>query len=179
MRVAILVLSAAIAASMAATTATGASLPPPVAQASEGKMECYSPDVVRKTCHSISGYKPGPNGEIENSATVLVSATPLVTMEAVATVRIVDGQVCGQLAPEDLAKASFSVDGGPAADAQAAMLREKLAGALKDIFGKQLCTAYVTDGDGLIAKESIDGAAQPREQKVIWISPSDGFEVRP
>ncbi len=60
------------------------------------------------------------------------------------------------------------------------MLRQQVETSMQKFFGHEICTAYVADGDHLIAKASVDGAPQPAmDQKVIWVSPTDGFKVQP
>ncbi|QUD86825.1 hypothetical protein [Phenylobacterium montanum] len=170
-------------AALALTLASGASaatLPAPIAPASDGKLQCYSPDTSRKTCQSLAGYLARPDGGIDNPSTVLVATSPAIAMSGMAHVAVKGGQVCGFIRPEDIAASSFSIAGKPASDAQTARLRTSISAAMKPMYGQEFCTAYLPDGDGLIAKATIDGASQPgKDQRVIWVSPADGYVVAP
>jgi hypothetical protein len=178
MRLPLLIAALAVIGSQAAGAAT---LPPPIAQASAGKMQCDAPDRARKTCRSISTYRTSLDGGIENPTTVLISANPMITMQATSPITIKNGQVCGFVRPEDIAEATFSVDGAPATAAQSRQFRAKITDIFsKGVFGHEICSAYVPDGDGFIQKSSIDGAPQPKmDERVIWISASAGYRVAP
>lgn len=155
-------------------------LPSPIAQASQGQLQCYAPNPARRTCQAMAGYAAKADGSIDNPSTLMISPAPLILMRAVTPVTIKAGQVCGYVRASDITGAQFTINGQPATPEQAAMLSGRLATAEKAMFDHEICTAYVPDGDGLIAKASIDGVAQPKgDQKVIWVSPADGYKVGP
>ena len=164
-----------LAAAPAATT-----LPDPIAPAATGKLQCYVPDLSRKTCNSLAGYKAGPDGVIQNSAKVLISKNPVIIMETVSPVAVKATKVCGVVREQDVENAKFTT-GGHALDAkQVGPLREQMKMAFKPIFGHEICTRYVADGDGFIASASMEGQALPGgEQRVIWVSPEDHYKVAP
>ncbi|MGA0601504.1 hypothetical protein ACO2Q3_12445 [Caulobacter sp. KR2-114] len=171
---------AAIAWAMASTSVSAAALPPPIAPAAEGRLQCYAPNRAARSCQSLASYAPAPGGGIDNPSTVLISPSPVVTMRTTTPVTVKAGQVCGFIRPEDIQSATFEIAGAPATPAQATMLRQKMTAAQQGVFGHEICTAYVPDGDAMIAKASIDGVAQPAmDQTVIWVSPADGFKVAP
>ncbi len=101
-------------------------------------------------------------------------------MHSTTPVTIKANQVCGFIRPEDIEAADFAIGGQAATPAQTAMLRQKVAAAQQGAFGHEICTAYVPEGDVLIAKATIGGIPQPAiDQKVVWVSPADGFKVQP
>ena len=57
----------------ACSPAEGASLDSPIAPAAQGQLQCYTPDVARRTCRSLAAYKSKANGAIDNTAIVLIS----------------------------------------------------------------------------------------------------------
>jgi hypothetical protein len=156
-----------------------AGLSGPLAPAAKGQAQCFGPDPLHKTCQALSVYKASKEG-LTDTATVLISETPVITMTTVAPVHIVGDRVCGPVRPEDIAAASFSVSGKPADAAQISALSGDLAKAMKDLFGHEICVAFVPDGDSLLATSFMDGAPQagPR-QKAQWVSLSDGYQVAP
>jgi hypothetical protein len=172
---AVVALAAAIACN-----ATAASLDPPLAPAAAGQLQCYAPDLARKTCRSLATYAIGANGEIRNRAEVLISDEHPITMTTTTVVTIRNGTVCGVIAAADIAAATFNIGDAPADDAQAAQLRSTINSAFQKLFGRQVCTAYVQNGATLIAEATIDGVRDPTlDQTVVWVAPSDGFRVAP
>jgi hypothetical protein len=46
--------------------------------------------------------------------------------------------------------------------------------------GKEICTRYEPAAGGLVAKEWIDGLYRAdADQRVRWVSPSEGYSVSP
>jgi hypothetical protein len=136
--------------------------------------------VARRTCRSLAAYKSGANGAIDNIAIVLISQSPSISMTTVSPVVIKANQVCGLIRPRDIDAASFALDDRPADPAQTATLRQQMQSAMKGLFGHEICSTYVPADGSLLAKVTVDGASQPTmDQKVIWVSPTDGYKVSP
>ena len=155
-------------------------LGPPLKPANKGRVQCYSPDPVKKTCKSISGYRMTEKGAIESIATVLVTGSPLVTMETITTIEIVEGRLCSQAKGQDIQGSNFTVDGRAAEFSQSRQLVKDALTASRSLLGRIVCTAFVTDADTVKAKVSVDGALRPDlEQPVIWVSQDDGYKVGP
>jgi hypothetical protein len=171
------------AVTIAAALAVGAvaqaqELLPPIAQATAGQLQCYQPNVASKTCRSIAGYRMTVDG-IVNTATVMLSAKPLITMETVTSVEIKKGQVCGKMHAHDFETAKLLMNGGPVSAEIDEALRKQLSAGLQSEFGHEICTAYSADGDGFIAKATDNGVPVPGKQRLIWVSPGDGYKVAP
>jgi hypothetical protein len=167
-----------VALSAGAAPAQAAPIPAPIAQASDGSLQCYSPNLQTKSCRSLSAYQRRPDGTIVNPATVLISNSPAITMTAATRVQIKNGQVCGALRADDIAAARFQINGRTAGPELNAKLRNVVTASMKGVIGKEICTAYISAGGVLMAKASIDGA-HPVSEPVIWVSPSDGYKVQP
>jgi len=164
----------------ACSTVQGASLDSPITPAAQGQLQCYTPDVARKTCRSLAAYKGGAKGAIDNTAIVLISQSPSISMTTVSPVAIKANQVCGVIRPRDIDAASFTLGGRPADPAQTATLRQQMRSAMSGSFGHEICTTYISAGGSLLAKVTIDGVSQPTmDQRVIWVSPTDGYKVSP
>ncbi len=162
------------------SAASAESLHSPIAPASAGMVQCYAPNPITKSCQSMAAYESGSDGRILNPATALISATPPITMRTVTPVTIKANQVCGIIRPEEIEAAEFAIGGKPATAAQTEMLKQRVVVAEKPFFGHEICTKYVPEGDVVVAKASIDGTARPTmDQKVIWVTPGDGFKVQP
>jgi len=160
--------------------AADAPLGAPLTPASSGQAQCYGPNAGRRTCQSLATYTKGANGEIENTAHVLVIARPVVVMRTASPVTITRQQVCGAIRRQDVESADFTVDGEPATAEQSTTLRRKMLAAMARLLGRQICTAYVPVGGAFVATATVDGAPDRRlDQKVIWVSPDDGYSVGP
>ena len=160
--------------------AWAASLPSPIAPAGQGQLQCYTPDVVRKTCRSLAAYKRTPDGLIDNTAIVLIAPNPALVMTTDSPVTIKAGQVCGFIQPNDIATAAFSLADRPATAEQTRTLQQKMQLAMKGIFGHEICTDYVPLRNSFRAKATVDGVAQPTmDEEVIWVQPTDGYKVSP
>ncbi len=170
----------ALAAQGACAEAQAASLPPPLEPASQGRLQCFLPDAGAKTCQSLASYAPRPDGDIDNTVVILIAKDPAVVMTTHSVVKVKDDQVCGVMRRDDIEGASFTVAGQPAAPDQADHFRDSLRQALANMIGRRICTAYLPVSDGLIAKATVEGLTQPApDQKVIWVSPDDGYSVSP
>jgi len=168
-----------VAASLAAP-ALAADFTPPLLPAAKGKVQCYSPDPVKKTCKSTVGYRMTSDGGIESISTTVVSNPPLTIMETIAEVEIRDGKVCGAVNEHDILAANFSAEGRGIELKQAQTMAHQALQASKSLLGRFLCTAFGMDGDVYKAKVAIDGAARPdMDQPVAWIALDDGYKMAP
>jgi hypothetical protein len=169
-----------IAVCALAASAQAASLGAPLQPASEGKLQCYSPNTERRTCRSLSGYELKPDGTIANTASAMMAPEPVVVMTAVTQVTIKNGQVCGAIRAEQIQNASFTIGGAPASAEQTSTIRERVVAAMTSLFGVEICTTYETAAGTMTAEASIGGVRRPEaDQTVIWVSPSDGYKVGP
>ncbi|MBA3048872.1 MAG: hypothetical protein KKG54_09850 [Alphaproteobacteria bacterium] len=149
----------------------------PLVPARDGQLQCHSPDTARKTCTALAGYTFAADGTIANQAEVMLSSAPVIIMRDVAPVVVRDGAVCGPMTGfED---AVFTVDGQPAGPATAQMIRVQVTAAFAQL-GTEGCTTYSPQGEGWLAEAVIDGQPRPDlNQLLIWVSPSEGYSVRP
>jgi hypothetical protein len=172
-------MAASVAGALAAITAAQAQeLLPPIAQAASGQMQCYQPNKANKSCRSLAGYRVTVDG-ISNTAVVMLSAKPLITMETVTPVEIKNGQVCGKTRAHDIETAKLLMNGSPVSPEIAETIRKQLFAGLQSEFDHEICTAYIPDGDGFIAKATDNGVPIPAEPRVIWVSPGAGYKVAP
>jgi hypothetical protein len=108
--------TAVLAALLIGAPALGgaATLPPPLGPAAAGELQCYVPNLAKKTCQLIAAYARGEAGTIQNVATAMVSADPFIVMTTIAPMQVRDGRVCGAVRAEDFATATFTIGGRPA-----------------------------------------------------------------
>ena len=101
-------------------------------------------------------------------------------MTTVAPIVVKANQVCGSIRPRDIDVARFALGDRPADPAQTATLRQQMQSVMRGFFGHEICSTYVPADESLLAKVTVDGASQPTmDQRVIWVSPTDGYKVSP
>lgn len=177
MRVAMLGLFASLALLASPAAAQTAD---PLAPAREGRLQCFEPNVAAKTCQSISGYTFQANGVIDNPAHVLISPAPVIVMHVNSPVTVNNNAVCGPIAAGDIQRATFTIDGAAASEADTADIRGALVQQLAPALGHETCMTLTPDGEGFRADTTIAGVPQPQQtQRVIWVGANDGYRVAP
>jgi len=152
----------------------------PLAPARSGQLQCYTPNVAKKTCHALAQYNFAPDGGIENPAEVIISEKPLIIMKGTAPVVVRDGAVCGPFDAQSLQQSTFTIAGNPAPEPVAQQIRAQLLMTSAARLGKEICTKYVPDRGQFAAQVTVDGAPHPEmADRVIWVKPEDGFKVAP
>jgi hypothetical protein len=151
-----------------------------LAPALQGHLQCYQPDTARKVCRALASYVVNADGTIDNGAEVLLLPDPLVIMHGTSRVFVRDGAICGPMTRAELDRMSFTANGSPVPEANAAAIREQIAisdGALAD----EVCTGYVPgEGGAMNTEVVVDGVLQPEmTMPVIWVRPDEGYRVAP
>lgn len=166
-----LLISALIAASAAGSAN-------PLAMAEKGQVQCYRPDVQKKTCQSIASYHRTGLGTYDNIALIPVSND--ATLETQTPVVIKGNAVCGSIRAQDMTAGILRVSGDVVAADAAKPILERIAQSLGPLADKEICTSYEPSGADFTAKITIAGTYRPdQDESVKWISPSDGYAVTP
>jgi hypothetical protein len=169
---------AVLALLVAVAAGAAPSLPDPIAPASLGKAQCYSPDLAHKACASTNSYALRPDGQIANTATVVLEKSPMVVMTSVSTSTVTNGRVCTVMKKDDLLAAKFTVNGAPPGDEQTAQLRGAILNGWAALIDHAVCVGYVADGSQFIAHTAFDGLPRPNlDQRMMWVAPTDGWKV--
>lgn len=166
-----LLIGVLIAASMGAPT--GAISADPIARSDHGEMQCYGPNVAKKTCQSIGSYKRTGPGTYVNSALLPLGSD--VTLETHSPVVVRGGAVCGSITRQEVLDGTLRAKNQIIRPETAKPLLERVAQSIARFFDKETCTTYAPSGGDFIAKASIGGT--DRELVVKWISPTDGYTV--
>jgi hypothetical protein len=184
----VVVATAALAAASAladpsALAPPSASAPPladPLAPAAQGQLQCYAPDVARRTCRALAAYAAEPGGAIDDTLTILISKSPPITARLVLAVQVKGGAVCTTAHRQDIDSATFLSEDAPLDDTQAAVLRAQAQGYLDQVIGQELCLSFVSDGGAFVARATLNGQPQPRlDQRFTWVSAAAGYTVGP
>lgn len=158
-----------------------AGVPDPLAPARDGKLQCYKPNMARKTCGALAGYSIVGGGKFMNPSTVLVGTDDHVTIMKSSTVVFMRGNaVCGTVDKRTIDAATFTFDGRAATDYETARLRLQMAAEMTQNFGKEICTEYDRNGAGFRSRSTVGGQPRPDiSQDVIWVGQGDGYRVAP
>jgi hypothetical protein len=169
-----------VAIVLVATAQPGANASDPLAPARSGQLQCYTPNIAKKTCHALAQYVWATDGSIQNPAEVMIEENPLVVMKGSAPVVVRSGAVCSPFRAEDIQRATFTIAGNPAPPQLANQIRTQLLRASTDRLGKESCTTYVPDKGEYAAQITVDGVAHPElADRMIWVRTEDGFKVGP
>jgi hypothetical protein len=159
-----------------------AAIQDPLAPAWSGRIQCYSPNVVRKTCRAIASYRKAENGTVVNQAQILVAPHPNTVWNIESPVRVEGGAVCGVLRQEDVDSSTYTTEmlgednNGQLSDP----IMEKANAAMEPMIGHDICTRYEPQGSGMLARVFVDGVARVEwNQSVIWIAPEDRYQLQP
>jgi hypothetical protein len=152
----------------------------PLAEAHEGKLQCYVQDAARRTCRAISRYDFGADGKIQNPALVLIQAEPVTIMAVTSEVQEKGQAVCGVARSGDLDQARIAAAGRQLTPQETEAIKTQLKSAMAARLDKEVCTTYIPQGDELVAQVTVDGAPAPElSAAVIWVRPEDGYTVAP
>jgi hypothetical protein len=159
---------------IAAAAVLGAAPADPLEPARQGLVQCYVPDAPRRTCLSIGAYEIRSDGQILNTATVLINPNPAIVMRTVAPVTVKAGAVCGVVTQADIDGASFTYNDMPVDDEQAAKLKAAIGSAMGAIVGHEVCTRFEAEAEHLKGVVTLDGERKPDlDQPLVWVSPAE------
>ena len=167
-----------IALLLSAGAAAPAASESPLAKAEQGWLQCYRPDVSKKTCQSIASYRrTGPDG-FDNKAIIPLGNG--ASLETHTPVTVKDGAVCGIITAQDVIGGTLRTGQTVVAAEQAKPVLERIAQGLAPLAGKEICTRYERTGADFTARVTIAGAERPDQSVTVkWISASDGYTVAP
>lgn len=151
-----------------------------LAPARTGQLQCFEPNVAAKTCQSLGGYTFHANGGIDNTAEILLAPSPVIIMRATGPVTVENNAICGPLRAEDIDNATFTINGAPAGEPEAANLRAAMRQQLAPLIGVQTCVSLTQEGDIFRTNSTIAGTLRPElAQRMIWVGANDGWRVAP
>ena len=171
---------AALALALSVPSVAALAADDPLAEAHQGKLQCYLQDAARKTCRAIARYDFGADGKIQNPALVLVMAQPITIMAVTSEVQEKGEAVCGVAHGEDLDRARLAAAGRQLTPEETQAIKTQIKSAMAARLDKEICTTYIPRGDQLMAQVTVNGAPAPElSASVIWVRPEDGYIVGP
>lgn len=172
------ILAAAALLGLAVTAAPATAQQDVLAPARGGEVQCFTPNVLRRTCSAISSYTLHTDGSYENRSQVLLSRQPFIVMTSSSPVSVRDGAVCGPVTNEHLQAAQFTIDGQAAGADNAAYLREQVA-QMPGFLANEICAVYTRTGDGIRAEYTVNGVRSAEASQFVWVRPDEGYRVAP
>lgn len=148
----------------------------PLEPARAGKVQCYDPIVVEKTCRAIGAYRFGPGEEIWNDAQNVINDAPHIVVRSTTRVYVRDNAECvkSDNLPDEIT--AIEVQGARLTGAQYETARKQVAEAFASSIGSgEICTRYHSGPDGsLRAVVSLAGVERPDlESAVRWVNPAE------
>lgn len=156
--------------------------PDPLAPGRSGQVQCYGPDVERKTCESIGSYRFEPDGRIINKAENVVGGSPRVVVIAEGEVYVRGDAECSSdsVTPDHIL--AVEVDDEPLAGADLDAVRQQIATGMNEVVGEgEYCSTYHPKPDGsMIALVTVAGQPRPDfTSTVLWVRREDGWRLQP
>ena len=152
-----------------------------MAPAKQGMVQCQSPDVLFKTCDSLSKVSQiGPDlYRIESE--MLVDPDGPVVITEISTVSVQGIQVCDTVRLAEIDQWDVKVAGVPTTAAQAARHRSRIKRQLAFLSGQSICTTVVPGEQNMHnVQATIGGRRVPAfDYAMKWVSPDEGWKVAP
>ena len=150
----------------------------PLTKAEHGLIQCYRPDVSKKTCQSIASYRRTGPETFDNKAIIPLGNG--ASLETHTPVTLKDGAVCGLIRAEDVMAGTLRMGQTVVAAEQAKPILDRVAQGLASFAGKEVCTRYEPTGEDFTAKVTIAGVERPDQSVTVkWIGAADGYTVSP
>jgi hypothetical protein len=150
-----------------------------MAPAQQGKLQCQMPDMLFKTCASLTKVEASGPDAYRLETSLLINPQGPVVATIHTTVSVQGPEICDDNDPADVAAATVTVAGKPLAAAAAASHIAKLKRAFASFSRKRVCTQIV-DGEGGTVKVQgrVAGKRVPAlDYDMVWVGPNDGWTV--
>ena len=150
-----------------------------MAPAREGKLQCQMPDMLFKTCASLTKVAVRDAATYRLETSLLVNPQGPVVATVQSDVRVQGEEICDKNDPADVAAATVTVDGKAPPPAVAARHVATLQKSLATFSRKLVCTRIVAGEEGRLKVEGrVSGIRIPAlDYDMIWVGPADGWTV--
>jgi hypothetical protein len=146
----------------------------PLEPSRRGLVECSEPLTAPdgESCEVVTTYRTEANGEIVSEARMTIPLEPATEIILIDAVAIVDGAICGRIAPEVIRNARFERNGVVVNTPELAALKEALIAAMGGLTGKTACGRHLGTTGVFSTEVWIDGKERPEFRgKTKWIAP--------
>ena len=148
-----------------------------MAPAAQGMLQCQMPDVLFKTCLSLSKVRPTGPGVYTFESEIAVA--PDVSAQLTSATFVRGSDVCDVIDMRDIATAKFTNEGHALPAAKAAAYRAGLSRKYAPLKGKTICT-HIEHGDE--GTETVVGTLNGKrvpfaDYAMKWVGPDEGWKV--
>ena len=144
------------------------------------QMLCSNPDLSTKTCSAIATFILDENGNATETAELLISPSPPITLEMSTSVEIRGSVNCSKLTLAQMQKGRLRVNGTLLPSEQNEAALSKITAMMASMADKRACDELRIEAGQLIKIGQVDGIEIKLPGKpVSWISKNDGFKVAP
>ncbi len=153
-------------------------------EARAGKLQCFEPDVQKKTCRGLFKIIVKPDGTATSGGDVLLNVvnggSVLIMRAPQSPVTVKSASTCETMRKSDIEDAMFLLDGKAVNPESDRRIKDDMESRQTARFGKTECSAYLPTGGGTyMVTDTVDKQPQPNTAHMIWVSPSDGYKVGP
>jgi len=156
-----------------------ASVAEQMAPAQKGMLQCQMPDMLFKTCASLTKVVVSGPEAYRLETSLLVNPVGPVVATVSSNLTVQGNAICDKNDPADIDAATVAIGGKPAPAAAAARHIATLKRTLATFSRKTVCTE-VTIGEAgtLKVQGSVNGTRIPAlDYDMIWVAPADGWTV--
>ena len=158
-----------------------ASVAEQMAPARQGMLQCQMPDVLFKTCLSLSKVRQVGPGNYRFETEILLDPNGPVVMSERNTAAVQGNNVCEVVRLWEIDSWTVVIGGKAANAAQTAKFRVAMKRRFAPLTGQTICTAIVSNEQEMhkvIA--TIGGKRMPAfDYPMKWVAPDDGWKVGP
>ena len=145
-----------------------------------GKLLCSNPDLSTKTCSAITTFIFDANGNATETAELLISPNPPITLEMSSTVEIRGSVNCGKLTLAQMQKGRLRINGTLLPPDQNEAALSKIIEMMASMADKRACDELRIEAGQLVKIGQVDEVEIKLPGKPVkWISVDDGFRVAP
>jgi hypothetical protein len=150
-----------------------------MAPAQKGMLQCQMPDMLFKTCASLTKVVASGPEAYRLETSLLVNPTGPVVATVTSNVAVQGNAICDKNDPADIDAAAVMIGGKPAPAAEAARHIATLKRTLATFARKTVCTEVVAgEGGTLKVQGRVNGTRIPLlDYDMIWVNPADGWTV--
>ena len=150
-----------------------------MAPARKGMLQCQMPDMLFKTCASLTKVVEGGPAAYRLETSLLVNPQGPVVATIHSNVSVQGEEICDTNDPADVAAATVTVDGKTPPPAVAARHIASLKKSLATFSRKLVCTRIVAGEENRMKVEGrVSGVRMPAlDYDMIWVGPADGWTV--
>lgn len=149
----------------------------PIVAIAEGRILCTQPDDVDKTCNQTVTYTKASNGRYRELDRATIEGFEGLVIDAVDSAYIKNGRLCTVPSRAYFAAARVVQHAEGLTRQQEAALLRAIAAA-HPFIGKEVCAAFVADGELLRMEAWVSGRrAAGLDMVARWVRKDDGYTV--